>query len=46
MDTFPDFVEFYITCNPPLLPRGVDWVVRSATEAYPNHASHRHPSLS
>ncbi|PNY22577.1 Uncharacterized protein TCAP_07099 [Tolypocladium capitatum] len=32
----PGFAEFYVTCNPPLLPKGVDFVVESTAEAFTN----------
>lgn len=31
----PGYVEFYVTCNPPLLPGGVSSVVQATQAAHP-----------
>ncbi|KAM0254451.1 hypothetical protein ACHAQJ_006791 [Trichoderma viride] len=36
MDEHDAFVEFYIACNPPLLSRGVEYIIESAKSACPN----------
>lgn len=34
MNDAANYEEFYVSCNPPLLPNGVDFVVGAAKEAH------------
>ncbi|UNI14691.1 hypothetical protein JDV02_001293 [Purpureocillium takamizusanense] len=36
MGSVDGYVEFYVTCNPPLLPRGVSSVVQATEDAHPD----------